>query len=189
MEVILLSKFLDQPDGEWLFNCIADPFVSKNKDVEAFLKTKAVQSFKLSTSSTYLVRSTDGVDLLGYFTLALKMLTIKGCILSSMQEKTIRRFGSFDAETESYKLPAVLLAQFGRNFSEASASIDGKELMNSALKCIKTIFSLSSGKTAFLECEPCEKLIRFYERCGFSLLGNTTFSKEDKELVQMFRFV
>ena len=189
MEVTLLSKFLDQPDGEWLFRCVADSFASKNKDVESFLKSKAVQSSKLSTSSTYLVRSTDGFDLLGYFTLALKMLTIKSCVLSSTQEKTIRRFGSFDAESDSYKLPAVLLAQFGRNFCEASASIDGKELMNSALKCIKTIFSLSSGKTAFLECEPSEKLIRFYERCGFSLLGNSSFSKDKKELVQMFRFV
>lgn len=114
MEVTLLSSFLDLPDGEWLFKCLTDSFVSKNKDVESFLKTKAVQSSKLSTSATYL---------------------------------------------------------------------------DSALQCVKTIFSLSSGKTVFLECEPCEKLICFYERCGFSLLGNISFSKDKKELVQMFRFV
>ena len=188
-KVTPLFTLLNDEDGEGFFAFHASSFVSRNKDVELFLKQKAVQSVKLSTSSTYLVMREGGADLLGYFTLALKMLTIKSCVLSSSQEKTIRRFGSFDAETESYKLPAVLLAQFGRNFSETSASIDGKELMNSALKCIKTIFSLSSGKTAFLECEPSEKLICFYERCGFSLLGNTTVSKDKKELVQMFRFV
>lgn len=50
--------------------------------------------------------------------------------------------------------------------------------MDSALQCIKTIFSLSSGKTVFLECEQNPKLLYFYERCGFSLLGNTVRSKD-----------
>lgn len=189
MEVTLLGSFLNQPDGEWLFKCLTDSFVSKNKDVESFLKTKAVQSSKLSTSATYLVRSNESIDLLDYFTLALKMLSIKSCDLNSSQDKVIRRFGSLDAETGSYRIPAVLLAQFGKNFAVSSASISGKYLMDSALQCIKTIFSLSSGKTVFLECEPYEKLICFYERCGFSLLGNISFSKDKKELVQMFRFV
>ena len=120
--------------------------------------------------------------LISCFVISLAVLTSTAC-------RTTIGDTQHHIETESYKLPAVLLAQFGRNFSETSASIDGKELMNSALKCIKTIFSLSSGKTAFLECEPSEKLICFYERCGFSLLGNITFSRDKKKLVQMFRFV
>ena len=55
--------------------------------------------------------------------------------------------------------------------------------------CIKAVFLLSSGKTVFLECEKKEKLVKFYEDCGFSLLDNISYSKDKKELVQMFRFV
>ena len=190
MEITLLNNLLKKPNGEWLIQKISDAFDSKNKDVESFLKQKAIQSAKLSTSSTYLVRSMEhGADLLGYFTLALKTLTVKCSDLSATQQKTLRRFGSFDEESQSYKLPAILLAQFGRNFSKNSASISGKELMDSALECIKTVFSLSSGKTVFLECEPKEKLIQFYQNCGFSLLDNEICAKDKKQLIQLFRFV
>ena len=61
--------------------------------------------------------------------------------------------------------------------------------MDSALERIKKIFLLSSGKTVFLECEKKEKLVRFYEDCGFFLLDNIAYSRTEKELVQMFRFV
>lgn len=188
-KVTPLYTLLGKDEGEAFFGFLADSFSSKNKDVETFLKRKAVQSVRLSTSSTYMVLHESGVDLLGYFTLAMKMLTIKKSGLTATQEKTIRRFGSFDGESEGYKLPAVLLAQFGRNFSEKSTSISGKILMDSALERIKKIFLLSSGKTVFLECEKEEKLVRFYEDCGFFLLDNIAYSRTEKELVQMFRFV
>ncbi len=74
MQTNLLSNLLKSEDGEILFTLFSESFVSKNKDVEAFLKTKAVQSVKLYTSSTYLVyESAEYIDLLGYFTLATKM--------------------------------------------------------------------------------------------------------------------
>ena len=81
---------------------LTESFSSVNKDVEVFLKQKAVQSVKLATSSTYMVFHKDVADLLGYFTLALKMLTVKKAGLSATQEKILKRFGSFDEESEDY---------------------------------------------------------------------------------------
>lgn len=119
METTLLSDMLKKKDGEIQFNGLSDTFVCRNEDVENFLKNKAVQSSKLYTSATYLVSEvTDRIDLLGYFTLATKMLTLNHDNLSSKQLKVIKRFVSLDADTNTYRLPAVLLAQFGRNFSE-----------------------------------------------------------------------
>lgn len=192
VNVTLLSDFVAS-GGEGLCSTLTNLFESPNKDVESFLKTKAVQSAKLYTSSTYLVSTLENnsgtVDLLGYFTLAIKMLTVRCVDLSMVQEKMIRRFACFACNSESYQLPAILIAQFGRNFSKQSASISGMELMKFALEHIRMIFTLSSGKTIFLECEKEEKLIHFYEKCGFFMLNNTVYSKDKKELVQMFRFI
>lgn len=71
METNLLRNLLSEHDGEALFRLFSDTFISINKYVEDFLKNKAVHSVRLYTSSTYLVYdNSDGVDLLGYFTLS-----------------------------------------------------------------------------------------------------------------------
>ena len=170
MKTTLLSDLLKKENGEVLFKILSDSFTCKNKDVEGFLQGKAIQSSKLYTSATYLVSEiSDRIDLLGYFTLATKMLTIKPSNLTATQEKKIRRFVSIDVDTGTYKLPAVLLAQLGRNFSESSQSIKGLNLMRIALERIEKAVSLTSGKLVFLECEPSEKLIALrilsYRQC------------------------
>ena len=96
-EIIHLFDLLAMDDGDSLFKLFADSFYSLNTDVEQFLKEKAIQSTKLNTSSTYLIVSTDKyIDLLGYFTLATKMLTVKQNILSKREEKIISNFGYYD---------------------------------------------------------------------------------------------
>lgn len=190
MEVTLLSNILKNEDGENQFGLLSEDFVCKNKDVEAFLKKKAAQSSKLYTSATYLISEiTDRVDLVGYFTLATKMLIIRQENLSRQQSRIIKRFVSSDVEDHTFELPAILLAQFGRNFSQNSISISGKELMKIALERIEIAISLTSGKVVFLECEPYPKLIAFYEGCGFKCLDNHVVSKDKKQLIQMFRII
>lgn len=117
------------------------------------------------------------------------MLTLRSCNLSSKQSKTVKRFVNLDEETNTFRLPAVLLAQFGRNFAEDSKSVRGSELMKIALDCVETAISLTSGKLVFLECEPNEKLVSFYQKCGFFLTDNTVLSKAGAEMIQMFRFI
>lgn len=190
METTLLSDMLKKKDGEIQFNGLSDTFVCRNEDVENFLKNKAVQSSKLYTSATYLVSEvTDRIDLLGYFTLATKMLTLNHDNLSSKQLKVIKRFVSLDADTNTYRLPAVLLAQFGRNFSERSQSLPGNALMKIVLERTEKAVSLASGKVVFLECEPKRKLLDFYQSCGFFLTDNAVLSKSSRRLVQMFCFI
>lgn len=187
METTVLCDLLKLKNGEMLFKKSASTFISLNRDVELFLKEKALQSAKLYTSSTYLVA--EDSDLAGYFTLATKMLTLSPENISSTQAKIIKRFVSLDSDTNTFRLPAILLAQFGRNFSKESVSITGIRLMENALEHINKVVSLSSGKIAFLECEPKDCLISFYDKCGFRLLNNVVCSKSNKSLVQMFRVI
>ena len=50
----------------------------KNLDVERFLKKSSIEFTKKNQSVTYLVFSGTAGKLLGYFTLALKPLTVRG---------------------------------------------------------------------------------------------------------------
>ena len=116
-----LSDLLYVQNGEEYFNSIIKTFKSPNEDVENFLKTKAIQVTKLKTATTYLVyvqRSDFEIDLVGYFSLAMKMLALKKVGLSRTSEKVIGRFGCYDDNSTSYVIPAVLVAQFGRNLTK-----------------------------------------------------------------------
>ena len=189
-QIIRLIDLLSVDGGEDFFASISDSFSSKNKDVEFFLKNKAVQSTKLKTSSTHLIVSLeDSFDILGYFTLAIKMLTIKADILSQSEKKSISRFGYFDEEFSSYLIPAILIAQLGKNFSPNSRAIQGSSLMDIALEQVQDVFNMTSGKTVFLECEKNTSLIRFYENKGFRSLNTSIISKNNYELMQMYRIL
>ena len=77
-EVVCLADFLETSEDEVFFKNMSLTFSSINKDVERFLKEKAVQSTKLGTSSTYvLIYKGQTPQILGYFTLASKILSLK----------------------------------------------------------------------------------------------------------------
>ncbi|MBR1714587.1 MAG: hypothetical protein IJ717_06570 [Treponema sp.] len=188
-EIIHLFELLSVDGGESYFKKMADSFSSINKDVETFFKEKAAQSCKLNTSSTYIIVSTDReLEVLGYFTLATKMLTIKLSILTKSEQKAISRYGYYDEDSDSLKIPAILIAQLSRNFNTSDA-LCGSDLMDIILKQVKNIFNLTSGKTVFLECERIKKLTDFYESQKFKFLDTNIFSKNNKELVQMYRLI
>lgn len=189
-EIIHLFDLLAMAGGEALFKDIANSFHSVNKDVNQFFKEKAIQSTKLNTSSTYIIVSTDNsVDVLGYFTLAIKMLSLKKKSLSKTEQKIIARFGYYDANSKSYKIPAILIAQLSKNFNKNSKSIKGSDLMDIILKQVKSIFQLASGKIVFLECENNQNLIDFYTFYGFHFLDTEKKSKSNTELVQLYRLL
>ena len=186
-----LSQLLEMENGETYFASIAKTFKSSNRDVEDFLKKKAIQATKLKTATTYLVMKYSGIeiDLIGYFSLAIKVLSLKKFSLSSSSQKIIGRFGDYDDESESYKIPAILIAQFGRNFNVESVSISGADLMAITLYQVKNLFSFLSGKTVFLESEKKQKLIKFYIENGFTILDNEILSKNKKELTQLYKIL
>ena len=188
-----LDELIGMKNGEQYFTLVADSFRSINPDVEFFIKTKAVQSSRLKTSVTYLISkdiSETEIDFVGYFTLASKILRVPEQGLSKSEKKLLRLYSHFDETNNTYNCPAVLIAQFGRNFNESSESIKGQTMMDIVIAQIEIIQSLVGGKTVFLECENNIKLISFYESQNFKLLAVPShFSKTNKELLQMYRIL
>lgn len=186
-----VNELLENENDRSLLNTVAETFQSPNPDIQSFIRDKVIQATNLKTSVTHLVFNADSLklDLVGFFTLTLKVIRIRDRCLSNSVRRSIKIFSYFDGENDCYNCPAVLIAQFGRNFNKDSLSISGEDLMTLALQQVEKIQSIAGGKVVFLECEPNKKLIDFYEKQGFRLLDDKVLSNTDKELLQMYMIV
>ncbi len=165
----------------------------KNPDVERFLKKSAIEFTKKNQSVTYLIVSAEDVRLLGYFTLALKPLTVRGETVSNTVKKKLLRVSEWDEKSDTYTMSAYLIAQLGKNFTNgADKKITGEELLVLAWNKIKEIQYLGGGVVTFLEAENEEKLLPFYRDNRFSQFDTrqtASDAEESHELVQLLRLL
>lgn len=164
-----------------------------NPDVERFLKHSSIEFTKKNQSVTYLVFSVADGKLLGYFTLALKPLTVRGETVSNTVKKKLLRISELDKKSDTYTMSAYLIAQLGKNYSENDGKmITGAELLELAWDKIKATQYMFGGMVTFLEAENAEKLLSFYRNNRFSQFDTRqTTSDADKshELIQLLRLL
>ena len=169
------------------FSCPSNP------DVERFLKKSSVEFTKKKQSVTYLVFDISSMVLVGYFTLALKPLTIRGETVSNTVKKKLLRVSEWDEKSDTYTMSAYLIAQLGKNFTNGvDKKITGEELLVLAWNKIKEIQYLGGGVVTFLEAENEEKLLSFYRNNRFSQFDTrqaTSDTDESHELVQLLRLL
>ena len=147
-----------------------------NKEIEDFLHVKAIDFALKKISMTYLVFNADN-EILGYYTLTHKFVTIPKMNLSRTTQHRIERFSSLDTEKNSYQTSAFLIAQLGKNLSIDSAKkIEGKELLQCSIDVLKKAQHLVGGGVVFLECEDKPQLIDFYQRNQFRQYNMRTAS-------------
>ena len=164
-----------------------------NPDVERFLKHSSIEFTKKNQSVTYLVFSVADGKLLGYFTLALKPLTVRGETVSNTVKRKLLRVSELDKKSDTYTMSAYLIAQLGKNYSENGGKmITGAELLELAWDKIKATQYMFGGMVTFLEAENEEKLLSFYRDNRFSQFDTRqTISDTDEshELVQLLRLL
>ena len=164
-----------------------------NPDVERFLKYSSIEFTKKNQSVTYLVFSVADGKLLGYFTLALKPLTVRGETVSNTVKRKLLRISELDKKSDTYTMSAYLIAQLGKNYSENDGKmITGAELLGLAWNKIKATQYMFGGMVTFLEAENEEKLLSFYRNNCFSQFDTRqTISDTDEahELVQLLRLL
>ena len=164
-----------------------------NPDVERFLKYSSIEFTKKNQSVTYLVFSVADGKLLGYFTLALKPLTVRGETVSNTVKRKLLRVSELDKKSDTYTMSAYLIAQLGKNYSENDGKmITGAELLELAWDKIKATQYMFGGMVTFLEAENEEKLLSFYRENRFSQFDTRqTISDTDEahELVQLLRLL
>lgn len=164
-----------------------------NPDVERFLKHSSIEFTKKNQSVTYLVFSVADGKLLGYFTLALKPLTVRGETVSNTVKRKLLRVSELDKKSDTYTMSAYLIAQLGKNYSENDGKmITGAELLELAWDKIKATQYMFGGMVTFLEAENEEKLLSFYRNNRFSQFDTrqaTSDTDESHELVQLLRLL
>lgn len=169
-----------------------------NKDVEQFLREKAILFAKQGISATHLVFTSYKGEpvLVGYFTLAFKHLAIKYSVkINSKLRGRLKKFGTYNAETKTRTIVAPLIAQLGKNYANGyNQLITGDELLDMACQKVGAIFHLGGGKVAYLECEDTPQLLQFYRRNGFVDFDRRPLDKDEEQtlstshLVQMLRY-
>ena len=189
-----LALGTDDEAGEpELVRTISEFSCPQNPDVERFLKNSAVEFTKKSQSVTYLVFSVESKELLGYFTLALKPLSVRGQTISNTMKRKLLRISELDESSDTYTMSAYLIAQLGKNYTNGiNHKITGKELVELAWTVIEDAQYMLGGIVTFLEAENEEKLLSFYRDNRFSQFDTrqtTSDTDEPHELVQLLRLL
>ncbi|MBD5513563.1 MAG: GNAT family acetyltransferase [Lachnospiraceae bacterium] len=189
-----LALGTDDEAGEpELVRTISEFSCPQNPDVEHFLKKNAIEFTKKSQSVTYLVFSVENKELLGYFTIALKPLSVRGETVSNTMKRKLLRISELDKNSDTYTMSAYLIAQLGKNYTNGvNNMITGKELIELAWNVIEDAQYMLGGMVAFLEAENEEKLLSFYRGNRFSQFDtrqNASDTDESHELVQLLRLI
>lgn len=157
------------------------------------MKYSSIEFTKKNQSVTYLVFSVADGKLLGYFTLALKPLTVRGETVSNTVKRKLLRVSELDKKSDTYTMSAYLIAQLGKNYSENDGKmITGAELLGLAWDKIKATQYMFGGMVTFLEAENDEKLLSFYRDSRFSQFDTrqtASDAEESHELVQLLRLL
>lgn len=178
------------------FSCL------NNKDVERFLKEKALIFDKQGLSKTHLVFTSykDEMVLVGYFALATKSFVIKRNNrksrfdkISNTLLKRIAKHGQYDKDTEQYIISAPLIGQLGKN-DKYSDLITGDILLKYACDTVRKVQSFIGGRVVYLECEDKPGLVEFYKTNGFVSFGRRALDADEKDfsghyLIQMLKYL
>ena len=191
---LAIENILDIIDyeGEEELELILSEFIcQKNDEIQTFLKDKAIEFAKKKLSITYLVNDSETGDLLGYFTLAHKVLEVPALGLSNTVRRKMSRYSTLENRNESYMVSAFLLAQFGKNYSvDEERRVSGAELMDCVDEVLKRIQHQIGGAIVYLDCEDEEKLITFYsDVAGYKQISERISERDQTKYLQFYKFI
>ena len=165
----------------------------KNTDVERFVKEQSIEFARKQQSVTYLVFSTEDAELVGYFAITIKPITVNAEPFSNTIKKKLARVSELNEQNHTYNLSAYLIAQLGKNYHDGvNERIKGEELLGLAIKQIQQLQYLAGGMVVFLETSNEEKLLSFYRDKGFQQFDSRLSESADREpyeLIQLLKIL
>ena len=136
----------------------------RNPDVERFFLEQSIDFTKRNQSVTYLVKSIAMRKLAGYFTLAIKPISVNANLFSNTMRRKIERVAQVNEQTGEYLVAAFLIAQLAKNFNDRmNECITGKQLLDLAVDKVRALQYMAGGTVVFLEADNVDKLIAFYK--------------------------
>lgn len=193
-----LNNMLNELGENKVKSILSDFSCPMNKDVEDFIKLKAIEFSKQGIARTHLIFASykEAPVLVGYFALATKFFTIQKNALSNSLRAKIAKFGQYNKDLKRYIISAPLIGQLAKNYSHGyNKLITGDELLKLALDKVSNIQKEIGGKIVYLECEDNEKLINFYSDNGFVSFGKRNLDADEVDslqgtyLIQMLKYI
>lgn len=187
----ILANYINYDNNLSFLNALSSFSSPKNSDIERFLKKSSVESAKKGQSATYLVFDEECDMLLGYFSLAIRPISVPTQSLSKTISKKLSRISDYDEITKTHTLSAYLIAQLGKNFAvDPHKMISGTQLLALANENILRLRNLAGGVVQFLECEDNQKLLNFYTTNGFIPFNHRmTKGTSPHKLHQLLKFI
>lgn len=136
------------------------------------MHNRAIEFEHLSKARTYLIcdkskiENGEGIDILGYFSIALKALHIPEGISIRTRKELDGFSGKIHNEPIS-DIPCYLIGQLARNDSATKESLSGKELIDEAHRIISASVSYVGGRYMMVECHNDPKILAFYKNNDF----------------------
>ena len=186
-----IDKLAKKVGDRVLSSTLAQFSIPLNKEVEDFIRNKALQATKLKSSITYVLVDEDIAEVIGYFTLLVKPFTIPASRLSSTNRRLISRFSEVNEETGNYTASVFIMAQIGKNHAiQRQYQVSGRDLLEVALDKLRAAQDLIGGKLVLIERESERmKLHDFYKANGFKS-WNSRYDKNDNvQYDQMIRVI
>lgn len=161
-----------------------------NPDIEDFLKHNAIEFAKRGLSQTHLVFTAE-LELVGYFCLTNKPVSVQTSRFSATMRRKIEKFAVYDNRIKEHVLAAPLIAQLGKNYSGGrNRLISGDELLTLACEKVGNILFDLGGKFVYLECADNPKLLDFYNSNRFRAFSRRYLDTPEGEyLVQMLKYI
>ncbi|MBQ8511259.1 MAG: N-acetyltransferase [Clostridia bacterium] len=196
-KVIPLTALTEAKGEDWVREHLLQFSCPLNRDIENFLRYKAVVFSQQSLARTNLIYTSyrNETVLVGYFTIASKFFVIKRANVSRNVWDRLKKFGIFIPETKSLCISAPLIAQLGKNYTnDYNKLITGDEILGLALDSVHMAQNIIGGKIVYLECEDKPGLIEFYNRNNFHEFDRRVLEKDETEdldgthMIQMLRY-
>lgn len=158
-----------------------------NKDVENFIKYKAIEFSKRDFAKTHLVfwctNNRTEKELVGYYTIAPKVFNVSKDSVSNNQYRQLSQYGEYTPALRKCSIPSILIGQLGKNFYKGNDTlISGDELLKLALDKVRSIHCEIGGRYTHLECEDNAKLLEFYTSNGFIPFGKRALDADETDL-------
>lgn len=182
--IISLEDMYKSIDEKKIKEILKNFTCDKNKDVEYFIREKAIEFLKFGISKTFLVMSSyrDKQVIVGYFALTNKVTRIKKSLLSKTKQKRLKQFATNDEDSKYFTLSLPLIGQLGKNYyNDYNKLISGDILLKLACDKVKEAQQILGGKFVVIECEDKQKLKEFYENNGFVCFDKRNLEKEERE--------
>ena len=147
------------------------------------MQNKALAFDKRNVSRTYLFVDEAAfvkgrLIIRAFYTIAIKTLKLD----SNVSRRMVKDIDGFSKDADS--VSAVLIGQLGKDRSCGNA-LRGIDILADAIDLSYKVHTLVGSRIVFLECEPIDKLLAFYDANGFVRLQDN----RKTGLVQMVRFL